>query len=67
MAGDGKTATLAVPRNLTAVEGAQRFFVYAHFLGEDRSTNVEPIRSYWRGNEYSVTSPYVYEKFVMPN
>jgi hypothetical protein len=67
VAGDGKTATLAVPRNLTAVEGAQRFFVYAHFLGEDRSTNVEPIRSYWRGNEYSVTSPYVYEKFVMPN
>lgn len=65
VAEDGKTATLAIPRRLTSIEAAKRFFVYAHFVGDDRSTMVSPIQSYWRGNQYSVSSPYVYEKFIL--
>ncbi|MCX7591801.1 MAG: hypothetical protein N2255_09260 [Kiritimatiellae bacterium] len=64
---DKKTATLSIPAQLLALPDLNRFLVFAEFSSDEQVSTPAPIRSYWRGNEYSVASPYLYEKFVMVN
>ena len=67
VAGDGKTATLTIPRALAVLKDPDRIgFVHAQFRSQDRGkVGAGELRTYWRGNQYSVSSPYVYGKFVM--
>jgi len=68
VAEDGKNATLTIPRSLVYLESKDKFFVHACFVSENNQVVWNgPVRSFWRGNRFSVSDPHVYEKFVMVN